>query len=233
MKHNRFSMHIHFMKPITATTLLIFLTLFFIMPMVLANEIGEEESDIVRAKIGIQVQSQNKVFRARARERLRAGDLIRLYVHPEKSCFVYIVHSDGNLVNLLNMTHQEVQSATLILPSAQAFFEFDGKSAMEGLTIICSPQKLDELSTLATKGLAHDQWLIVENKLLEQSKRLVTDEDHQSFAIAGNVRGLDGAVKGEKPLNATALNNDAFLKELQIFSGKGLLIKTYAFKIQK
>ena len=203
------------------------------MALATASQKNDGKTDIIRAKIGIQVQSQNKVFRAKSRERMRAGDLIRLYVHPEKSCYVYIVHSDGQNANLLNMTQQEVQSSTLILPSAQDFFEFDGKSKMEEITIICSPQRIQSLSGMAEKGLSHERWLVMEKDLMAQSKLLIDDEERQSFAIAGNVRGLDGVAKSGSAGLSTSTNTDAFLRELQIFSGNGLLVKTYAFKIQK
>ena len=206
---------------------------YFNMTLATASQKIDGETEIIRAKIGIQVQSQNRVFRAKSRERMKPGDLIRLYVHPEKSCYVYIVHSDGQNVNLLNMTHQEVQSSTLILPSAQAFFEFDGKSKMEQITIICSPQKLQNLSGLAEKGLPHERWIVMEKELIEKSQLLIDDEDRQRFAIAGNVRGLDGVAKNDSTGLSSSANTDAFLRELQIFSGNGLLVKTYAFKIKK
>lgn len=178
------------------------------------------EDNRVRAKIGIQIQSGEKVFRARSRERLRAGDLLRLYVHAEKSCYIYIIHTDKKNVNLLNITEQKIQSSTLILPSAQAFYEIDGKSSMEKFTIICTPAKLPSLSKMERTAVSYADWSTMEAALLKKSNILISDEEHQPFAIAGNVRGGGS-------------NSDAFLRELQIFSGKNLLVKTYEFKIKK
>ena len=183
------------------------------------NRVGKESR--VRAKIGIQIKSRKKITRARSRERLRAGDLIRLYVHSEKGCYIYIIHTDGKSVNLLNITEQKIQSSTLILPFAQAFYEIDGKSPMEKFTIICAPEKLSELSGMERQTISYANWSIMEAELAQKSNLLISDEEHQPFAIAGNVRGGGGSS-----------NADPFIRELQIFSGNGLLIKTYEFKIK-
>ncbi len=185
------------------------------------NRIRKESR--VRAKIGIQIKSREKITRARSRERLRAGDLIRLYVHSEKGCYIYIIHTDGKSVNLLNITEQKIQSSTLILPSAQAFYEIDGKSPMEKFTIICTPEKLSDLSDMEKRAISYANWSIMEAGLAQKSNLLISDEEHQPFAIAGNVRGGSGGGSS---------NADSFIRELQIFSGNDLLIKTYEFKIK-
>ncbi|SLM28256.1 exported hypothetical protein [Desulfamplus magnetovallimortis] len=197
---------------------------------VTANDASEKNS-IVRAKIGIQIQSGEKAYRSRSRERLLPGDLIRLYVHTENSCYLYVVHTDTNSVNLLNITEQKIQSSTLILPSAQAFYEIDGTSSMEKITIICTPEKLPELSVMESRNLTYKEWSDTELALKNRSKLLVVDEEHETFAIAGNVRGLDGNSKTGAQTNS--VNSDQFLKELQIFSGNGLLVKKYEFQIKK
>jgi len=56
---------------------------------------AKAEESLVRAKIGVQIESNDKTFRAKSRDRLKAGDYIRIYVYPEKQAYVYVVHTDG------------------------------------------------------------------------------------------------------------------------------------------
>ena len=109
----------------------------------------------IRAKIGIQIKSGERAVRAKSRDRLRAGDLIRIYVHPERSSIVYVIHSDGKTATLLNLVQQKIQSSTLVMPSIQEFYQVDGASPKETFTIICSPRELKEALELFETGEAH------------------------------------------------------------------------------
>ncbi|MBF0468162.1 MAG: hypothetical protein HQK61_04645 [Desulfamplus sp.] len=200
----------------------------------------------VRAKIGIQIQPAQKsavssgqmtgkMVRARSKERLKAGDAVRLYVHTENSCYVYIIHTDGKSVNPLNITEQKIQSSTLILPSAQAFYEIDGQSNMEKFTIICSPEQLNELSGMEKNNMSVSKWAAIENDLQAKSNALASEDDEDFFSIDGNVTSIAGNVRGitNSIKNSSGANDDPFLKQLQVFSGKGLVIKSYEFQIKK
>lgn len=197
-------------------------------------QLNAADSGRIRAKIGIQIQSGQKISRAKSRERLKAGDAVRLYVHSESNCYVYIIHTDGKNVNLLNITEQKIQSSTLILPSAQAFYEIDGQSNMEKFTIICSPEQIPEMSGLEKKSIIFSEWTTLENRFHNSSNALLSEDDEpfpiygNMTSIAGNVRGITNSIR-----NSSGANDDPFLKELQIFSGKGLVIKTYEFQIRK
>lgn len=176
----------------------------------------------VRAKIGILVKSGERTSTARSREILKAGDSLRIYVHPEKALYLYLVHTDGKKVQLLNMTAQKLESSTLVLPSVQAFYKVDGVSPYERFTIICSPHELPELSAMVSKDFSPAKWQEVENELSKNSKIDLAVNDEAPFAIAGNVRGgLDNQ------------NTDPVVSNLQIFSGNGVLVKQYEFQIKK
>jgi len=182
--------------------------------------LSEEEK--VRAKIGIQIKSGERIKRAKSRDRLKAGDLLRIYVHPEQSSYVYVVHTDQKTVTLLNMVEQRIQSSTLVIPSAQEFFQVDGESSIERFTVICSPKELPEVSGIPDSEVSHDKWVALEKELEGRSKIALTQKSEKAFAIAGNVRGGIGPGAG-----------DPFVKKLQIFSGNNLLVKKYEFKIKK
>jgi len=177
----------------------------------------------VRAKVGIQIRSGDRVLRAKTRDRLHAGDLLRIYVHPEHSSYVYVVHSDGTRAALLNTVEQGMQSSTLVMPSLQEYYQVDGKSSTECFTILCSPKALPEVNTLFQDGqVPHEEWTALAEALSKRGRICLTQEqgENRPFAIAGNVRGAGGASIG-----------DPFSRELQVFSGESLLMKQYTFRV--
>jgi len=177
----------------------------------------------VRARIGIQVRSGDRVMRAKSRDRLMAGDLLRIYVHPEKSSHVYVVHTDHKTATLLNMVQQKVQSSTLVMPSVQEFYQVDGASPVETFTIICSPKELNDVMDMLSSGEAPlTLWSELEKGLIETGRIELSQRSERPFAIAGNVRGI-----GE------SAGPDPFMGRLQIFSGKSILVKKYEFRVKK
>jgi len=177
----------------------------------------------VRAKIGIQIRTGGAVEKAKSRDTLGKGDLLRIYVHPEANAYVYVVHSDLIEAKLLNMVEQKIKSSTLVMPSLLDYYQVDGKSPQENFTIICSPVALSEMAGLVKNGsLPHDQWVKIENGLVQQGKIDLSGNTEKPFALAGNVRGTGGAD-----------NSDSFAGGLQIFSGKEVLVKKYEFAVKK
>ena len=207
------------MKISSKILVLVFLSIFIIAGSI-SSALSQDEK--VRAKIGIKIKSGDQVMRAKSRDRLKAGDLLRIYVHPEGSSYIYVVHSDKKTVTLLNIVEQKVQGSTLVLPSVQEFYQVDGASPVETFTIICSPLELSDVSGILSSTMSHEKWTAIENQLIEKSKIVLTQKTESPFAIAGNVRGGIGPGIG-----------DPFVNKLQIFSGKSLLVKRYEFKVKK
>jgi hypothetical protein len=183
---------------------------------------GLAQEKIVRAKIGILVKSGDQILRAKSKDRLQAGDLVRIYVHPEVSSYVYVVHSDLKTVTLLNMVEQRIQSSTLVLPSVQEFYQVDGKSPVETFTVICSPEEVKAVSALVGAQMTTDRWDSLQKELAKKGELELAQKSERPFAIAGNVRGAGDAAGG-----------DSFVKELQIFSGKSILVRQYEFSVKK
>ena len=176
----------------------------------------------VRAKVGILVKSGEQSIRAKSKERVKPGDLIRIYVHPEVSSYVYVVHTDQKEVTLLNMVEQKIQSSTLVLPSLQEFYQVDGKSPVETFTIICSTDEVKEVSSLLKSQVTYEKWTSIEKDLTQKGEIDLGQQTERPFAIAGNVRGAGDTGA-----------NDPFVNELQIFSGKKILVKQYEFSVKK
>lgn len=183
---------------------------------------GLSQEKVVRARIGILVKSGDQITKAKSRDRLQAGDLVRIYVHPEVSSYVYVVHRDQKTVTLLNMVEQKIRSSTLVLPSVQEFYQVDGKSPVETFIVICSPKDMQEISSLAGFRMTYDHWVSLEREWLRKGEIDLAQKPEKPFAIAGNVRGAGDAAAG-----------DPFVKELQIFSGKSILIRQYEFSVTK
>ena len=179
------------------------------------------EDDYVRAKIGIMIKSDNIAVRAKKRDRIRVGDLIRIYALPEKPSFVFIIHSDLKTATLLNQENKRVESTVLMLPSPQNYYEMDGQSSKELITIICSPEELPAVSELFKSEQApHAKWAALENELIEKSRIDLTQKAEKPFAIAGNVRG-------------DAIAADPFVEKLQTVSGKSFVARRYEFRVKK
>lgn len=201
--------------------IVLFLVLVIGLSICMGSTVPAEEN-AVRAKIGIQVSSSGSIDKAKSRERLRPGDLLRIYVSPAEDSYVYVVHSDLAQATLLNVVQQHLQGSFLVLPSALEFYRVDGKSDQEKFTVICSPDELSQLAGLvAHTTLPHDQWAEIEDALVLAGKIELAQDTEKPFALAGNVRGL------ERPAKVT------FEGSLPIFSGKGVLIKKYEFSIKK
>src|SRR4051812_36844489 len=97
--------------------------------------------DRVRAKVGIQVRSGDRTAPAKATEMVKTGDSLRIYVVPENDAYVYVVHNDGKTLTLLNAqnaTTKVTKGVLVALPTPEQFYQIDGESAKESITVLCS-----------------------------------------------------------------------------------------------
>lgn len=184
------------------------------------------DDNLVKAKIGIQIKSKDKLTRAKSKEFIKPGDYIRIYVKPMQISYVYAVYSDGKTASLLNMTMQKLDKDTgksfLFLPSDKAFYKVDGASPVERFSVICSLTEVQGISGMNEAGIPHEKWMAIETELMKKSKITLVRNPESPIAIAGNVRGID-----------TPEDRERFVKNLPIYSGKGLVVKKYEFHIKK
>jgi hypothetical protein len=190
--------------------------------MILTGYSAQAAEKGVRAKIGIEIRSGQEMVQAKSREVVRPGDLIRIYVHPKESAYVYVVYIEEKRASLLNMTMQKIGESTLCLPSAHTYYKVDGTIPIERFAVICSLEDLPELSGMIESDMPREQWSAIEKDLVKENSIVLTQAPEPIIEIAGNVRGND---------NINRL--DLFVDNLPVFSGKRLLIKAYEFKIQK
>ena len=184
-----------------------------------------EAQDRVRAKvgIGIQVRPGEPMTSAKTTERVKMGDSLRVYVVPEGDAYVYVVHNDGknlSLLNAQNATTRVPGGVPVILPAPEKFYQIDGSSDRESITMICSPTEIRAVASLLNSpNMSQKNWLSLEKELLDKSKIDLSQPADKPFQIAGNVRSMN--------------NNDPFLNTLVIYSGKSLVTKKYDFQVQK
>lgn len=176
----------------------------------------------VRAKIGIQIKSDDNIKRAKSMDRVNTSDFLRIYVLPEEPFHVYVIHTDYTTATLLNAAKDKFPKVTqLTIPSCKAFYQLDGKSRIEGFSVVCSPNELIEMSELFRSGsICHQKWAAYETVLRRRSEIDLNQNIEKPFAIAGNVRGKKS-------------DTDLFIQELPIFSGNHILVRTYEFRVKK
>jgi hypothetical protein len=184
-----------------------------------------EAQDLVRAKvgIGIQVRPGEPMALAKTTERVKTGDFLRVYVVPEGDAYVYVVHNDGknlSLLNAQNATTRVPGGVPVTLPAPDKFYQIDGGSDRESITVISSPTEIRAVvNLLSASNVSQKNWLSLEKELLDKSKIDLSQPTDKPFQIAGNVRSMG--------------NNDPFLNTLVIHSGKALVTKKYDFQVQK
>ena len=106
------------------------------------------------------------------------------------------------------------------LPAPEKFYQIDGGSDRESITVICSPTEIRAVANLLNSpNVPQKNWLSLEKELLDKSKIDLSQPTDKPFQIAGNVRSMS--------------SNDPFLNTLVIYSGKSLVAKKYDFQVQK
>ncbi|MBW2085565.1 MAG: hypothetical protein JRI54_06015 [Deltaproteobacteria bacterium] len=208
------------MRVLLKVLFVLYLSVFLIVGSVCFSDAQEGK---IRAKIGIQIKTGDLIKRAKSQDRLKEGDLLRIYIQPEKTGYVYVVHTDLKKAALLNMVQQDVQSSALVMPSLQEFYQIDGKSPQETFTIIIGAGEPPEAINIFKAGeVPYARWAELEKVLLKKSKIDLSGKTEKPFPISGNVRSATGV--GDV---------DPFVSKLQIYSGKSILVKRYEFRIKK
>lgn len=195
------------------------LTIFLFFSIIIFSLISIFPQDIIKAKIAILHKSGDDFTVLRSNDRLRAGEMIRIFVQPENDCYVYIIHSDNSESTLLYDKKVSSKKDTLILPSTSEFYVFDDKSPTAKVDIFCSVKKIDDINKLFKDSdvVRLSSWSLIEEKLFKEYKKNFTDKSEKPFPMAGNVSAV----------------NDEFLNRQLVLSGKGAIIRRYDLEIKK
>ncbi|MEJ2618445.1 MAG: hypothetical protein P8Z35_26045 [Ignavibacteriaceae bacterium] len=195
------------------------LTTFLFFSIIIFSLISIFPQDIIKAKIAILHKSGDDFTVLRSNDRLKAGEMIRIFVQPENDCYVYIIHYDNSESTLLFDKKVDFKKDTLILPSTSEYYVFDNKSPTAKVDIFCSVKKIDDIDKLFKDGdvAKLSNWSLLEEKLIKKYKKNFTDKSEKPFPMAGNVSAI----------------NDEFLNRQLVLSGKGAIIRRYDLEIKK
>ena len=148
--------------------------------------------EVVRAKLGAQLRVGVKTVRAKARDRIRAGDNFRFYMIPEQDAHVYLVYSDTTTATLVQQLAAE-RLEPIILPTPPDAYQVDNASPKAFFTLICSTREIPEITAFFNGPKASRlSWKQFEDQLVKQSKIELSEVQPKPFAIAGNVRAESG-----------------------------------------
>ena len=192
---------------------------FLFFTIIISFQTSTFPQDVIKAKIAILHKTADDFTVLRSNDRLKAGEMIRIFVQPEDDCYVYIIHSDNSESTLLYDKKVSSKEDTLILPSTSEFYVFDDKSPTAKVTIFCSIQRIEDINNLFNDGneTKLSSWNSLEDKLLKKYKKNFTDKSEKPFPMAGNVSAV----------------NDEFLNGQLVLSGKGAIIRRYELEIKK
>jgi len=183
------------------------------------RDIPGDVPDSVKAKIAILHKAGDSYSSLRSKDRLRAGEMLRIFVQPlNKSC-IYVVHADAKEAALLYSNESPVLNEVLLLPSENDFYVFDDSSPEARIVIICSAKKYSEIEKLFENKeiISRKDWDKFEKNTLSENKKSLNDKTDKPFPIAGNVSSI----------------NEEFLDQVQTFVGKNILIRKYDIEIKK
>jgi hypothetical protein len=181
--------------------------------------LGFTPADTIKAKIAILHRAGEIYNPLKTRDRLRAGEMLRIFVLPITNCFAYIIHSSDGESTLLGKAEVKAGRDTLILPNPHDFYVFDEAGVEEKMTIICSVEKLNEIESLFKKQkyTSAQLWKRVETKIISQNKPNLGETSDKPFPMAGNVSSV----------------NENFIEAMNHFEGNKVIIRKYEIEIKK
>jgi hypothetical protein len=181
------------------TYIILFLSVVLMMGLCFHTH-AQDAEQIVSAKIGIKIYSDDGARWARSTERVNVGDTIRIFVVPKEDSFVYIVHSDKKTVSPLISEKRVGRDTSIVLPFNNERYQVDGSSERELITIICSPDRLVNVwALLKSATIPYAEWANTEKKLIDKSKIIFSRDPalQARILIGGSVRNLPGQTSAE------------------------------------
>jgi hypothetical protein len=182
--------------------------------------LGFTPKDTVKAKIAILHKGGDIYNPLKTKDRLKAGEMLRVFVLPVKDCFVYVVHTGDKESFLLCKSQLKSKKDTLLLPNPEDYYIFDEAGVKERITVFCSAKKINEIEKLFEKSelVPSNKWNELESKLIKMNKINLSEDSDKPFPLAGNV--------------SSSVNED-FIETMQLFVGNEMLIRKYEIEVKK
>ncbi|MCF8721121.1 hypothetical protein [Nitrospina gracilis] len=200
------------------TTKLVSAGLIVLAAFFLFVENAVSDDDRVRAKIAIEIRSDDDSFWARARDNITAQDKLRIVVIPRSDLHVYVIYSNYEKAQLL--LHEKVPGESVLkLPAGDNFFQVDGSKPQEAFWVVCSPAPLEDMEKgFSGRQASHDQWEKLAAGLYEKGGMDIAEKMKKPISMAGAVRSMD-------------MSEDQLKEDLLTFTGQTVLIKRFVFDV--
>ncbi len=176
-------------------------------------------ADSVKARIAILHKAGEIYNPLKTKDRLKAGEMIRIFVIPDNDCYVYAIHTGDKESFLLCKSKLTTKKDTLILPSKDDYYVFDEGGVKEKITIFCSSKKVEDIEKLFKESelISSSSWNDIEKKLITLNKSDLNETSDKPFPLAGNVSST----------------NEDFMQSMPLFVGDDMLIRKYEIEIKK
>lgn len=170
--------------------------------------------------LGLRIFDGEQARPARTTNRARAGERIALYVRPHETVVLYIIESNDKQARLVHRVSARKAREQILPPGKTSL-----KSGQWDYVVVAAPRGVPALDQLFRKGTTPAaDWQKLEQELTERSRIELGSASDKPPALAANVRSA-------KP-GAGRTDRDAFFKELKTYSGNGLLVRTFTFKVK-
>ncbi|MGP0567055.1 hypothetical protein ACTRW9_13590 [Nitrospina sp. 32_T5] len=200
------------------TTKLVSAGLIVLAALFLFVENAISDEDKVRAKIAIEIRSDDDSIWARARDNITSQDKLRIVVIPRTDLHVYVIYSNYEKAQLL--LHEKVSGESVLkLPAGSNFFQVDGTRSQEAFWVVCSPEPLESLENdFSGREASHDRWEKMAEGLYDKGGLDIAEKMKKPISMAGAVRSLD-------------MSEDQLKEDLLTFTGQTVLIKRFVFDV--
>jgi hypothetical protein len=175
--------------------------------------------DTVKAKIAVLHKAGEMYNPLKSKDRLKAGEMLRIFVLPEKSCYVYAVHTGDKESFLLCKAKLDSKKDTLVLPNPDDYYTFDEGGIKEKIIIFCSAEKITEIENIFKDSelINRNAWNETETKLIALNKSNLNETSDKPFPLAGNVSSV----------------NADFIETMPLFVGQDMIIRKYEIEVKK
>ena len=194
----------------------------FLQSLVHAQEISNSNhsKDIFKAKIGIKIESENELRRAKAIDKINVEDKLSVYAKSERKSYLYIINANSFETTLLNYKSNDqviTNGKGRIFPHKGGTYSPDGLARAEIFFLIISPRKNKKIIDLFSKGsITARKWQESKNIIIYKSTILAPSKLEEDIGFGGAVRG-----------------GDSFWSKIRVFAGKPLIVQRYEFDVKK
>jgi hypothetical protein len=196
---------------------LLSLGIFFLLGSVFSSAYSGQFSN---AKIGIQVNSNKKIFPAKSRDKLQEGGSYKVFIEPTEASWVYIIKSTTENSSLLKAIKLS-KNQKFYFPENDSSLDLGKNGDKVLLSVVNSPSPIQKIEALfKSSSTPYSKWSGLEEELTQQTQNKLTSLSSKPISIAGAFR-------------STTMRPVWSDKFLPVFSAAPHLIRKFEFDVQK